>query len=311
MPFDEAFSTLPRPKFQHRYLVPALLFVLTLGSTTLLGWYHYLAFLSSTGAVNPALVRFWPGILTGLWYSVPLLLILGAHEFGHYAYCRKHNVDASLPFFLPMPVVLTGTLGAVIRIKDRFPSMAALFDIAIAGPIAGFVMLLPFLYFGVRMSAVVKFPPDAELIFFGEPLLFKLLAKWQFGTLPAGSDITLHPMGFAAWFGMLATALNLVPFGQLDGGHLSYSVFRQRAGIVSKVTLALTLLLTAWSLSWISMAIMMTAMAFFLGFGHPHVDDATPLDSRRRLLAVFALVMFVLCFTPVPIDVLLPTAQPK
>ena len=117
-------------------------------------------------------------------------------------------------------------------------------------------------------------------------------------------------MGFAAWFGMLATALNLLPFGQLDGGHLSYAVFRQRASLVSKLTLASTLLLIVWSLSWISMAIMMTAMAFFLGFGHPHVEDASPLDGRRKLLALFALLMFVLCFTPVPIDWFFPT-QPK
>jgi len=308
LPFDPPTPLeLPPAKFQHRYLVPGSLFLFTLASTTLLGWAHYLAFQSSTGVVDPVASRFWPGILTGLWYSLPLLLILGAHEFGHYAYCRKHNVDATLPFFLPMPLVLTGTLGAVIRIKDRVPSMAALFDIAIAGPIAGFVMLLPFLYFGIRMSAVVKFPESADLIFFGEPLLFKLLARWQFGTLPHGFDITLHPMGFAAWFGMLATALNLLPFGQLDGGHLSYAAFRQRSRLVSMVTLASTLLLTIRSLSWISMAIMMTAMAFFLGFGHPHVDDQSPLDPKRRWLALFAVLMFVLCFTPVPIDWLLGT----
>jgi membrane-associated protease RseP (regulator of RpoE activity) len=149
----------------------------------------------------------------------------------------------------------------------------------------------------------VKVPASAGTIYFGEPLLFKAMAWWHFGTLPDGFDIVLHPMGFAAWFGMLATAMNLLPFGQLDGGHIAYAVFGHRARYISMATLAITVLLVIWSFSWISMALIMLAMAFFLGVRHPSVfDEGVPLDPRRRLVAVIALVIFVLCFTPVPIQ---------
>ncbi|HEX5070499.1 MAG TPA: site-2 protease family protein [Vicinamibacterales bacterium] len=242
----------------------------------------------------------------GLWYSLPILIILGCHEFGHYFYCRRHNVDATLPYFLPAPpFFLTGTFGAVIRIREAFPSKRALFDIGVAGPIAGFVALLPFLYWGITMSTVVpKLPPSAAVIYFGEPLLYKFFAYLHFGALGPGQDVLIHPMAFAAWFGMLATALNLMPFGQLDGGHISYAVLGPRSWMVSLATLITTIVMLIFeSMSWLSMAIIMLAMAFFLGIGHPRlVDDHEPLDSTRRLVALGALIIFVVCFTPVPIQ---------
>ena len=303
------------PKFQHRYTRHIVLFVLTLATTVIAGWNNYTAFRSSQGTLQPDQVFSWGFLLAGLWYAVPLLLILAAHEFGHYCYCRKHNVDATLPYFLPLPWIpplippLTGTLGAVIKIKEPFPSVRALFDIGVAGPIAGFVVLLPFLYWGLSMSAVVRFPENVDLIYFGEPLLLQGLAKLQFGALPKGFDLTLHPLGFAAWFGMFATALNLLPFGQLDGGHIAYAVFGRRARFVSMATLAATVLLTFRSSGWISMSIIMLIMAFFLGVRHPHIpDEGTPLDAGRKLIAFLALVIFAICFTPVPIDFFLANA---
>ena len=166
-----------------------------------------------------------------MWYSVPLLAILTAHEFGHYFACRYYNVDATLPYFIPAPLPLTGTLGAVIRIREAFPSKRALFDIGVAGPIAGFVVLVPLLIWGISMSTVGPVPDGA--IYFGEPLLWKLLEWAFFGFIPAGSDVMLHPVGFAAWWGMLATALNLLPFGQLDGGHIMYARLGRYATRVS------------------------------------------------------------------------------
>jgi membrane-associated protease RseP (regulator of RpoE activity) len=238
---------------------------------------------------------------------VPLLLILGAHEFGHYAYCRRHDVDATLPYFLPAPIPYTGTIGAVIRIREPFPSKSALFDIGVAGPIAGFVMLLPFLYWGLALSQQVRFPEGEDVIFFGEPLLLKALAWLRFGTLPDGQDITLHPVGFAAWWGMLATALNLLPFGQLDGGHIAYAVLGRRSRYVSALTLVAAVLLTSYSTSWAFFTVMLIVMAFLFGVGHPRViDEDTPLSSGRRLVAVFAAIMFVVCFTPVPIEMFVP-----
>lgn len=281
MPFDEPIPAVARPKFQHRYWVHALLFLLTLFTTT-----YVTQLISGLG---------------GWSYSIPVLTILGAHEFGHYFYCRKYGVDASLPYFLPAPFPLTGTLGAVIRIRQAFPSKAALFDIAVAGPIAGFIALLPFLYISFRYETTAQITPATGIVF-GEPLLFKLVSLLWFGPLPAGYDETISPMGMAAWVGMLATALNLLPFGQLDGGHVAYALFGRRAWIVSLVTLGLTLLLTVRSLSWLLTAIIMLVMAFFVGMRHPPVPDSeAPLDTGRKAVALLVFLMFVLCFTPVPI----------
>jgi len=278
---------LPARRFQHRYGIHIALFLATLASTTYVG-------------------RTSADWTSGLWYALPILIILTAHEFGHYIACRIHEVDATLPYYIPAPfLALTGTLGAVIKIREPFPNKRALFDIGVAGPIAGFVMLLPFLWWGVEHSTLVEIDRSSGVIWLGEPLLFKVFKWWSFGTLPANTDITIHPTGFAAWFGMLATALNLMPFGQLDGGHIAYAAVGRRARYVSMATLGIALGLTIWSLSWISMAIMMAAMAFFLGFGHPVViDEHEPLDKRRRLIAILALIIFVICFTPVPIEIL-------
>jgi membrane-associated protease RseP (regulator of RpoE activity) len=267
----------PRKKFQHRYFRHVLLLVLTLATTTLFG--------------------------DGPWYSVSLLLILGAHEFGHYVMCRRHDVDATLPFFLPLPAPPTGTLGAVIRIREAFPSKQALFDIGVAGPIAGFVTLLPILWLGLRMSTVMRSDTPGLDLHLGDPLLVQAMVKLQFGTLRDGYDIVLHPMGFAAWWGLLATALNLMPFGQLDGGHIVYSLLGRRSSWVSVATLASAALLVLRSYSWISMTIMMLVMAIFLGIRHPRiVDEDTPLDPRRRFVAFCALIIFIVSFTPVPIE---------
>jgi len=303
---DLAVDYAPPRRFQHRYFWPITLFLLTLITTTVLaGLSHYVSFEITKGTMGESDFS-WGLWRYGLYYSIPLLVILGCHEFGHYWYCRKHQVDASLPYFLPAPIPLTGTLGAVIRIKEAFPSKQALFDIGVAGPIAGFAALLPFLYWGMAHSATVVFPEDADLIYFGEPLLLKALAWWHFGELPEGMDLTLHPVGFAAWFGMLATALNLFPFGQLDGGHIAYAVFGPRARYVSLATLVVILLLTFQSPSWIAIATIMLAMAFLLGLRHPRiVDEHVPLDGRRKAVALLALGMFIICFTPVPIETFL------
>ena len=323
-PFAEAgpvWGVPPPPRFQHRYGKHVVLLVLTLLTTTTAGACHQLGFDLSMGTLpQPDVTNFGQafGLLLqalpgGLTYAVPLLVILGAHEFGHYAYCRVYQVDATLPYFLPFLIPLPipvqfGTVGAVIRIKEAFPSKRALFDIGVAGPIAGFVALLPFLWWGITLSGLVKFPETGDgVIYFGEPLLLKAVAWLHFGDLPDGFDIVLHPMGFAAWFGMLATALNLLPFGQLDGGHIAYAVFGRRAAAISALTLVTAVLLfTFESSSWFFVALMMVAMAFLLGLRHPRIiDEDTPLDGRRRAVALLALAMLIICFTPVPIELFL------
>jgi membrane-associated protease RseP (regulator of RpoE activity) len=254
--------------------------------------------------INPLPFLSWGGVLSGLWYSIPVLAILSAHEFGHYFACRYYNVDATLPYFIPAPLPLTGTLGAVIRIREAFPSKRALFDIGVAGPLAGFVMLLPLLWWGMTMSSLTKVPADEATLYFGEPLLWKALEWLYFGPIPEGMDVMLHPVGFAAWWGMLATALNLLPFGQLDGGHIMYASLGRRATWTSALSLGVVLILSIRSASWVSMAIVMTTMAVLFGFCHPRIiDEHTPLSRGRQWVAIVAAVVFILCFTPVPIDV--------
>ena len=293
----------PRPKFQHRYRTHIILLVLTFLTMSFTD--ALTVMWSAFGSdENPFGYFTWDTFRNGLWYSIPMLVILGCHEFGHYVLCRRHNVDATLPYFLPAPLPLTGTLGAVIRIREAFTSKRALFDIGIAGPIAGFVALLPFLVIGLKMSPVLPKPPVSLTL--GEPLLFKALAAVMIGPLPEGHDIFLHPLGFAAWFGMLATALNLMPFGQLDGGHITYAVFGRRAAYASLATLGAAIFLTFRTGSWIAMTAMMVIMAIFLGVRHPRmVDEDSPLDAKRKWLALLALVIFILCFIPVPIEIFL------
>jgi membrane-associated protease RseP (regulator of RpoE activity) len=293
----------PRLKFQDRVWLHGLLFVLTIVTTTLVGADQYAGFLADfrrSGPLNMSVVGI---LLRGFWYSATILAILGCHELGHYLACRYYNVDASLPYFLPVPISITGTLGAFIRIREPIPEKRMLFDIGIAGPIAGFLVAVPALFIGVSMSHVVQVPADFVGLELGEPLLFKV-ASWLFwGSTPKGYSLNLHPMAFAAWFGLLATALNLFPIGQLDGGHISYAVLGPRATYVTFLMLGVALMLTFVSSSWIVWTGLMMVMLFMVGPRHPRVfDEEVPLDRTRLLLALFALVMFILCFTPAPIQ---------
>lgn len=281
----------------------ALLLGLTALTTTMTGLEHYAAFLSEFGANRVS--AGWASIGYGAWYSATILAILGAHEMGHYLACRYYSVDASLPYFIPMIGVLTGTFGAVIRIREPIHQKRALFDIGIAGPIAGFVVALPALFAGMALSTAVPLPRHFSGLELGEPLLFRAAAWLMWGSLPDGLALNMHPMAFAAWFGLLATALNLFPIAQLDGGHISYAVFGTRATYITYASLLVALALTTVSLSWIVWTIMIVAMLFIAGPRHPRVvDEVVPLDRTRLVLAVFALVMLVLCFTPAPIELL-------
>ena len=222
----------------------------------------------------------------GLWYSGTILAILGCHELGHYFACRYYDVDASLPFFIPVPFLLTGTLGAFIRIREPIPSKRMLFDIGIAGPIAGFVVAVPALFLGMcdvarRPPADRHVEPGLEL---GEPLLFQF-ASWLFwGTQPDGYSLNMHPMAFAAWFGLLATALNLFPIGQLDGGHISYAVLGPRWStcVTLRHRRRRRSALAFFATSWIVWTGLMVVMLFMFGPRHPRVfDEHVPLDRTR------------------------------
>ena len=303
-PFEPFFVPQPRPKFRNRWWLHVVLFILTLALTTAVGAGHYASFIAEFGR-KPVQLN-WALLLDGLWYSLTLLGILGAHEMGHYLFCRRYNIDASLPYFIPAPLPLTGTLGAVIKIREPFPTRTVLLDIGAGGPIAGFIVLVPALFLGMTMSTVVPEPPAEDVFFLGEPLLFQWVATLVFGTLPEGQTINMHPMVFAAWFGMLATALNLLPFGQLDGGHITYATMGRWATPISLLTVGIAIVLTYQSSSWMFMTLMMLLMLLFLGPRHPRVIyEYEPLAPGRIFVALFALVIFIVCFTPVPIDTLI------
>ena len=293
----------PRLKFQDRVWLHGLLFLLTIVTTTLVGADQYAGFLADFKQPGPLPMTVSGLLLRGFWYSGTILAILGCHELGHYFACRYYGVDASLPYFLPVPISITGTLGAFIRIREPIPQKRMLFDIGIAGPIAGFLVAVPALFFGVAMSHVVKMPENFVGLELGEPLLFKA-ASWLFwGSTPDGYSLNLHPMAFAAWFGLLATALNLFPIGQLDGGHISYAVLGPRSTVVTFVMLGVAMVLTFFSASWIVWTGLLMVMLFMVGPRHPRVfDEEEPLDRARLVLALCAVVIFVLCFTPAPIQ---------
>jgi len=300
----EPVYVMPSPRPPERIWRHGALFVFTLLTTTLVGIDHYASFVSAFRTIDLPF-SLWELAVRGLWYSLSILAILGAHEFGHYYACRYYGVDASLPYFLPVPFLLTGTLGAFIRIRQPIPSKRALFDIGIAGPIAGFVVIVPVLMIGMYLSQVIEVPKDFDgvVIELGEPLLFKAAAWLTFGAVPDGYTVNMHPVAFAAWFGMLATTLNLFPIGQTDGGHVSYAVFGQYSTRVSFGTLAGLVALSFVSMSWIVWTVLMAVLLVFIGPRHPRtVDEHIPLDRARVWLAVFALAMFILCFSPVPAE---------
>jgi membrane-associated protease RseP (regulator of RpoE activity) len=303
-PFDASFAVpRRRRKFQSRLWLHWLLLLITIATTTMTGALHYQAFVSEFDT-RPVTLH-WGMLIQGFWYSGTLLAILGAHEMGHYVFCRRYNVDASLPYFIPMPPAffLTGTLGAVIKIREAFPNRKVLFDIGVAGPIAGFVVLLPALFYGMTISTVVPAPTEGSVLYLGEPLLFKWVAHGIFGVVREGYTVNIHPIVFAAWFGMLATALNLLPFGQLDGGHITYATLGRWSTPISIATVATAVAMTFLSVSWLLMTVMMVVMLFLLGPRHPRVlYEYEPLGFGRNVIACVALVIFIVCFTPVPIQ---------
>jgi len=297
-PLQGVHPYLPRTWWLH-----ALLFLLTLISTTVFGYAQVESFRANRPLqidwIEEGYARFAHGdvsVLAGLHFSIPLLFILLAHEFGHYIASQRWSVDASLPYFLPSPT-LFGTLGAFIRIRSPILTRRSLFDIGVSGPIAGFVVLMPFLLAGVWMSRVIPGVATHGQVTFGAPLFLRLIEWLRFPGV-ARSDILLHPMAMAAWAGLLATAINLLPIGQLDGGHILYAAFGSRVhrALSGAFVLVLVLLGFAYWPWWIWAAVM-----FFFGRRHPLVYDQTPLDSYRAGVTVVALLLFLLSISIVPV----------
>ncbi len=242
----------------------------------------------------------------GIPYSASIMLILGAHELGHYFAARRHKVPVTLPYFIPFPIPPIGTMGAFIRLKSPVKNRRALFDVGAAGPLAGLIVAIPILIIGLVISPVEAYPEDGYMVE-GNSILYwtaKLVVKGQI--LPAESeDVFMSQMAWAGWVGLFVTGLNLIPVGQLDGGHVAYTLFGKRArrffvpvivGLIALVVLTRTL---TWGI-WIMLLL-------FLGryYAEP-LDDITPLDGRRRWLAIFTLILFLLVFVPIPLRIVAP-----
>lgn len=234
-------------------------------------------------------------LLDGLAFSITLMTILLAHELGHYFACRYYGIDASLPYFLPCPSPI-GTLGAFIRIRSPIYTRQALFDVGIAGPLAGFAVLLPALIIGIAESKIIPGIAERGDLIFGVPAVERFF-EWIIFPRVRSQDILLHPVALAAWVGMLATALNLLPIGQLDGGHILYAFFGRRHKALSRIfVLALIPMGFYWTTWWV-----WAALLFFLALRHPVIYDITPLDGNRVALGLTALAIFLLTFTLVPL----------
>ena len=235
----------------------------------------------------------------GLAFSLALMTTLLAHELGHYLQARRYGVPASLPYFIPMPISPIGTMGAVIAMQPGKGDRRTLFDIAVTGPVAGLVPALVFSVVGLQWSEVIAIADRPAGLTLGEPLLFGWLAQLVFGPLPEGQDIALHPIAYAGWVGIFITALNLIPIGQLDGGHILYALLRRRAHPVARGLLfAAMVAVVLWGYwGWTLMIVLLMLM----GAAHPPTaNDNIPLGSGRTILGWASLAFVSLGFTPVP-----------
>lgn len=282
---------------KQRWFVNLLLFIATIFSTLLTG--------ASYGATGPEF-----NLLNGWPFSLSILLILGAHELGHYFAARYHKVPVTLPFFIPLPFLsLFGTLGAFIQLKAPVKNRRALFDVGAAGPLAGLAVALPILIYGLATSPVEPIgplPPGAVLTLEGNSILYASLKVAIFGQMlpsPTGLDVHLNQVAWAGWVGLLVTGLNLLPVGQLDGGHVTYVLFGKKAKRLFWPTLLALggLVIFTGATMWL----LWIFLLYFVGRYHAEpLDDITPLDGKRRALAIATLIIFVLVFVPMPLQII-------
>jgi membrane-associated protease RseP (regulator of RpoE activity) len=255
-----------------RSWIPILLFFLTFAST----WV--------TGGIN---------------YSIAIMLILLGHELGHYFMSQKHGIRATLPYFLPFPLSPFGTFGAVIRMEGMTPSRKALFDTGVAGPLMSLFLSVPAIGIGLKLSEIV---PTSQLregtLRLADPILFSILQRLIVGEVPETHDIILHPIGYAGWVGLFVTALNLLPIGQLDGGHIAYALFGKKSRVIFFAAItAMAFITVFYNPGWL----LLVVLFILFGFRHPRpIDDETPLDSGRRLVGALAFAAFLVSFTPAP-----------
>jgi Zn-dependent protease len=299
-----------KPKIEPRSVVVNLImFVLTLISTIWAGavlWAPRTDFEMASDSYGAQLSDIFRMLVTpellgygALFFALPLMLILGIHELGHYFMSKKHGVDASLPFFIPIPPFIgpLGTFGAFISMREPMPSKKALMDIGAAGPIAGFIVAIPITMIGLALTGMYPIKPQPEgdfITYLGSPLLFEGLQA----IIPIPSDTSIHPTAFAGWVGILVTSMNLLPAGQLDGGHIMRALFGNKSKYVSYMVVIILIVLGFSFAGWW----IFTFLILLLGTTHPPpLNDVTKLQFKRKAIGTFSIVMLVICFVPVPI----------
>ncbi len=279
----------PAPGHENRVGIHLVLFFLTLATTTWAG-----------GNSGETLLEY---LVSGLPYSLTLLTILLCNEFGHYFAARKYGVAATLPYFIPFPSLI-GTMGAVIKTKSPIPHRRALLYIGAMGPLAGFVPSLAAAIYGIGLSTVTTLPPpggDMPVLVFGDSLLFKFIVTAIHGPLPPGHDVFLSPYAWAGWIGFLITGLNLMPIGQLDGGHVLYALLGRAQRFPGWLALAA---LVGLSLVWYGWLVWVALTLLVLMVAHPYITRGDDLAPGERAMGWLCMVIFVLTFVPVPVRIL-------
>jgi membrane-associated protease RseP (regulator of RpoE activity) len=254
-----------------------------------MGFLHVILFLLTIGSTM---------LVGGFLYSFAIMTILLAHEMGHYLMTRKYGIPSTLPFFIPFPMEPFGTFGAIIKMKGIIVNKRALFDIGVAGPLCGFITALPFIIAGILLSKVQVVIGGDYYRRLGDPLFFTILQSIFIGEIPRGFDLVLHPFAYAGWVGLFVTALNLLPVGQLDGGHVVYAVLGNKSKWVFRVSIGLLAALAIfYNPGWLTLVILL----LIFGRRHPQpFDTDTPLDNKRKVIACIVLVVFILSFIPAP-----------
>jgi len=281
-----------RPR--RRWRLPLFLFIATCLSTLWVGTIQDLMSFESLSG------RWLEALTAGLWYAVPVMTILVCHEMGHFIQARRYGVRASLPHFIPIPLPPFGTFGAVIAMEPRVGGRRALFDIGITGPLAGLVPTLIFLVVGLHYSHAAPLQGDGSV--FGAPLLLQLMTRQIFGPLPPHYSIVMHPMAFAGWVGLFITSLNLIPIGQLDGGHVLYALLRRGAHQVATLLLFLAVFFVIWQWEYYKTWTIMVILLWMMGPIHPPTaNDDEPLGLGRHVLGWLTLAFILVGFTPVPL----------
>jgi membrane-associated protease RseP (regulator of RpoE activity) len=304
LPPDPYWENLEARRQRRSLAIAILLFVLTLLSTLAVGAQYASSYASGRSPDFEALFSTYAALLThpqllleGVPFAFTLIGILLAHELGHFFACRYYGISASYPYFLPAPTLI-GTLGAFIRIRSPIYNRRALFDVGVAGPVVGFLFAVPALAIAIFYSRVVPLSDARASVVFGQPLVMGLLVHvLRPGVAPG--DLLLHPVGRAAWVGLFATALNLLPGGQLDGGHILYTVASKYH---KKITLGVALLLIPLGLFYWKGWIMWSVLLLAIGFRHPPLLNRwEKLDRARLVWTGVAVLIFILCFMPMPV----------